>query len=200
MTALQIANLALLKLKAASLSSFQDGGYVTVLCRTYLSYIAEQIGLERDWRFARKRAALSENITVTNNTDYEYAYDLPADCLMPRGLTSVDGWMVEGGVLYTNNDSPILIYTARFIEMVDDDSDVSTPEVPQIISGMTIPPLVEEAIASSLGASLAPKITESLKLKQQLSQEAAGALLRAKQHDAKLLEPNIEQPEEWVDV
>lgn len=200
MTALQIANLALLKLKAYSLSTFNDEGYVAALCRTYLSHISDQIALERDWRFARKRAELSENTTVTNNTDYDNVYDLPDDCIMPRDLKSGSDWMVEEGYLYTNDDSPMLIYTAHFMEMVDDDADGTTPEVPQIVTGIHIPPLLEDAIASFLAATLAPKITESLQLKQMLSQEAAGALLRAKQHDAKLREPNIEPAEVWADV
>lgn len=200
MTALQIANLALLKLKASSLDTFYDDGYVAVLCRTYLSYISDQIALERDWRFARKRAELSENTTVTNNTDYDNVYDLPDDCIMPRELKSGEDWMVEEGYLYTNDDSPLLIYTAHLMEMVDEDEDESTPDIPQIVTGINIPPLLEDAIASSLASTLAPKITESLQLKQILSQEAAGALLRAKQHDAKLSEPNIDPAEGWADV
>ncbi|MCF7949510.1 MAG: hypothetical protein K9M94_13050 [Spirochaetia bacterium] len=197
MTALEIANLALLKLKASSLSSFNDSGYVATLVRTYLVFISDEVSLEYDWQFAKKRTELSENTTATNNTDYDHIYDLPSDCLLPRKLKGDAEYMVEYGLLYTNADSPVLIYTTNVMEMVDDDGDGTTPDVPQIVSGIDIPPLVEDAIASALASELAPKITESAQLQQQLAQAAAGSMHRAKQHDAKLVPETIEDPVDW---
>lgn len=197
MTALEIANLALLKLKASSLSSFNDSGYVATLVRTYLVFISDEVALEYDWQFAKKRAELTENTSAANNTGYDHIYDLPSDCLFPRTLKGDAEYMVESGLLYTNADSPVLIYTSYLMEMVDDDADGSTSDVPQLVSGIDLPPLIEDAIASVLASELAPKIAESAQLQQQLVQAAAGSIMRAKQHDAKLVPETIEDPVEW---
>ncbi|MCF7939674.1 MAG: hypothetical protein K9L68_13840 [Spirochaetales bacterium] len=196
MTALQIANLALLKLKAQTLTSFNDSGYVADLVRAYLVFVSEQIALEHNWQFARKRAELTENTTTTNNTEYDYVYDLPADFLYPRELHSDDKYIIENWMMYTNAQDPLLIYTSKIMEMADVDGDGATPDIPRIITGITLPALIEDAIAGMLAVELAPKITESLELQGQLYQMAGASLLRAKQHDA-MLQADIEDHAEW---
>ena len=76
-----------------------------------------------DWDFARRRVALA---AVTNDVDsWEFAYELPNDCLKPRAVLdtgSADDYpntgkgynfVVDGSTVRTNVDDAVLVYTAR---------------------------------------------------------------------------------------
>lgn len=55
----------------------------------------------------RKRLERSEEENLTN---YSYSYLLPKDCAKPVALNSEKTWLMEGGILYTEDPDAILIY------------------------------------------------------------------------------------------
>lgn len=194
MTALEIANRALLKLKDTAIGSFTDSGAKPKNLRENFKVIADHVLLERDWSFAHIRASLTEDETTTNLTDYEYMYDLPSDMLMPRELSSGEQYIIEGQKLYTNDDDPVLHYTQSVVEMVDSGGT----DIPSLTT--TVPSYAEEAIALAIAADLALKITGDINTVQLISAEAAATLTRAKQHDAMLSPGNDETPDLWSEV
>lgn len=122
-----ICNLALVHIgetpNISSINPPEDSAYAERCARFYP--LARDVTLEApnaNWSFARKRAALAA-LTV-NNSAYDFAYQLPSDCLRPRLLLPVDytvedeqgrgeDFRVEGDILYSNAESPTLLYTFR---------------------------------------------------------------------------------------
>ena len=171
MTALELANEALLRLGVAPISSFADGTDVANNVVRLFVPTMNTLTIEGDWHFAKKRDVLSENTTVTNLTNHPYAYDPPADALEIVSMKPADiGFEIENGVLYTEaepdaaNNMPSVLYRARVCELVGGD--------PQIITGITPSQLFETAFVVRLAAKLAMKLRASMQLTAQLQQEA----------------------------
>ena len=72
---------------------------------------------QHDWKFARGTVALAS--TTAPTSEYDYAYQLPSDCLVPRYLWDVDAeqritdteYEVSGQMICTDLEEAYLIYT-----------------------------------------------------------------------------------------
>jgi len=111
-----LANLALTRLGVDSILSIDDPTKAARLAKAYIGHARELVLLSYAWRAARARARLVAVATpdLVEDDEYQYAYDLPADCLQVHRLASGQDYMTEGSVLYTNDGNdlgPIAVYT-----------------------------------------------------------------------------------------
>jgi hypothetical protein len=198
MTALEIANLALTRMNESTIDALTDDTYIAGLIRLFFKPVADEVTVEDDWQFARTRKALVEDTTSENLTNYQYMYDLPADCIMPRGLTSKQQYEIELGKLYTDdNDDPVLIYTC---EIVKNETDpVSGFDIP-VMQITNLPVTFCQAIALRLGSQIAPKITDNYALATALGREYLVMLEKSRSHDGMLSPAEDEETILWHEV
>lgn len=82
-------------------SSLSEDRYgVTVLAELF-EVIYEALLQSNPWRFSMKKGALSR-LNVDPLNEWRYAYQLPADCLLVRGMTYPQPYEIYGDRLYTN--------------------------------------------------------------------------------------------------
>lgn len=132
MEALGIANQALRRINEAAISSFIADSTAARVCAMFFKTALDETTSEHDWQFAKTRAELIEDTVTTNLTEFGYMYDLPADALRIRGVTPEVQYELEGGKLYSDEES----LTAIYIKSLVDDT---TPGDPALISGVTLP-------------------------------------------------------------
>jgi hypothetical protein len=99
-----------------------------------------------------------------NLTDFEYEYDVPADCL--RVLELFQGgerqdYQIEGVVIYTDADEPVIRYIGNITESAFDD-------------------MLAAAIELRLASKLAYELTNDDAKSQRLFQEAAAIIADAR--------------------
>jgi hypothetical protein len=117
-----ICNLALAHLgnKAQVVSiSPVDGSVEADYCARFYAIARDEIIEAGDWTFARTRMVLT--LLATNpSATWDYAYQLPSDCMVPRRLVTGEYYMheddsrdfdVEGSTFLTNQADATLIYT-----------------------------------------------------------------------------------------
>jgi len=171
MTALELANKALLRIGVAPLSSFADTTDVAQNVTSIFAPTMNVLVAEGDWNFAKARAVLAENTTVTNLTEYEVAYDVPADAVEIISMQPAEvPYHIEAGILYTNAEPrpaqslPRVLYRRIAAEEVSGE--------PQLVTGVTPSLLFENAFVARLASELAVKLRGSAQLAAQLQQEA----------------------------
>jgi len=181
-TALELANRALRVLGEPKLTSFDDTTATCTIVKDVFFTTFRKHLTEDDWFWARVRAELTEDEAVENLTELEYAYDLPADMLIPRALydenDNLIAYRIEGEHLFTDsNDDPKMVYTVDCIE-------TTTLLNPQISSDYAdrIPDYWAESFAYTLAADIAFPISRDRDLAQQIRSEGLFlAIKRAKE-------------------
>ena len=130
----------------------------------------DQILAEYPWICATRRAALAQKAGA-NLTQYEYMFQLPADCITVQALIDgeslgevPDEYMREGDTLYCNNGNPIIKYTKR-IEFYDMDT------------------AMVEAFVLLLAHKVAWRITQSVDIETDMYQRYMVALNTAESLD-----------------
>jgi hypothetical protein len=195
-TALELINIALTRMNESTLTAVSQDTYIAALCRLMIKPVADEVTLEEDWQFARKRAALVLDEVSDNETDYQYIYDLPTDCLFPRELRSGNQYIIEDGKLYTDDDTPVLIYTRAMVEM---EADVPSGfDLPVLQTAF--PVTFAQAIACRLGSQIGPKISDNFGLATALAQEYMYFLEKTKAFDGMLSPGEDEEVEFWSDI
>lgn len=90
-------------------SSLSEDRYgVTVLAQMF-ELIYENELQSAPWRFSMKKRALSR-LNVEPLNEFRYAYQLPSDCLLVRGMTFPQQYELYGEHLYTNATAVELEY------------------------------------------------------------------------------------------
>lgn len=88
----------------------KDGTRWRVISDFYLATILEALSYT-EWTSQKKREqlVLSEN---ANLSTYNFMYYLPIDCAKPVNLEGNGEYLVEDGILYTNEENAILVYVS----------------------------------------------------------------------------------------
>jgi len=162
----EICNLALARLGAALISSLTEDTKGARLCNALFDMARDRVLQTAPWNFAAARATLAR-LTETPDFEYDYAYQLPADCIQVRSLQgTTSDWVVEQGRLLINDDEVNCRYTAR----VEDPAGY--------------PPHFVECLALMLAVQLARPLAGSTTLEQELKKELRAALNRARAEGA----------------
>lgn len=204
-TALQLANRALLVLGEPRLTSFAQAGSTAALVNELFPDTFRKLLKEDDWYWARKRAWLVEDTTLTHLSQFEYAYDLPSDMLQPRSVYGADGldviYELDGSHLFSDyepddvEEYPRMLYTADCLTM--------TSGFPGLAAGYAdiIPHEWVEMFAYTLAADLAWPLTRDADITQRIRGEQLYLhQVRAKQLNA-AASPGYGPPDEdWGGV
>jgi len=164
-TATEICNMALMKLGEELIGAIYDGTKRAGFCLTLYPRIRNEIKFElKRTSFADLGAALSGD-SLIDAAEWEYQFDLPADCIAvvrqtdEGDQTAEYPYDIKRGVLLTNDYS-------------NDDADSAYIEYIWLneVAG-TYYPLEIEAIATKLAAELAPTIKGKENYREGLLQE-----------------------------
>ncbi len=194
MTALELVNKALIKLNQPEVTLLSDTATGVGALRSVFSDTVNELfeagSSKRGWSFMKKRVALVAHVG-TNITDYTYMYDFPSDCVVPLELKDGGQYEIESGVLYTDDDEPVLIYTYNPVTTTVENS-VTIP-----VMDVDLPSSFQEALAARMASKVAGKVTESKDLPQSLFQEYFMMLRTALQYDAMLTPVNDDEEDIW---
>jgi hypothetical protein len=153
----QICNMALSRLGAATITALTDNTTEAKLCNTLFSDLANRAMVQGSWTTTIKRASLAK---TTNTPTFEYTneFQLPVDplCLKVLNVDDLDyktDYRIEGDKLLTDNSSVKI----RYIAQLTDSEDYG--------------PLLTEAIEVLLASYLALPISGDKNLAARLKEE-----------------------------
>ncbi len=151
----QIANSALIKLGADTLSSLSDSGRVPGLVRERIVPVIHRMLRDHVWHFATKIASLAPlaDVPAYDLGGWTYAFPLPSDCLRIRGLDTQKYELVGKNIL-TDLESLTLRYTQRLVENVE--------------SPVAFIDDFADAVSFFLAHEISPSITSSLPMRDDL--------------------------------
>lgn len=167
---IKIANFALSKLGAKSITSFGDGTKNSNACDLLLDQAIDDVLVVEAWNCATKRAELTQDASTPIGDDWDYYYDLPVDpyCLKVIELIDSDSeYLIEGRKILCNDDELSIKYIGR----ITDPTHFS--------------PYLIDTLAARLAYKLANYITEPTSgLGARMYSEYEAALLKARWHNA----------------
>lgn len=85
---------------------------------------------------------------LENDTEYEYRYPLPVDCLRAKSLNNGEDYIIEGRIIYTNAEAPTTDFDGPVLRYVKKIEDYDLWD-----------PLMVDALITRIAAAAAPIIT-----------------------------------------
>ena len=166
---ISVCNLALGELRAPPIADIGEESTEAAECGRYYPQCLKLLLERYEWSFATKVATLAALATNERDNEWGYAYATPDDLATPKrivpdtggSLHTLHGYIVEGGILYTDVSDAVLEYSS------DD------------VSEAVMPSLFIDALAYSLASRLAVPIRDSRELKGELLKQAEIAAQRA---------------------
>lgn len=153
----QIANMALSRLGASTITSFSDNTTEAKLINTLFEDLAERAMVQGPWTTCIKQATLART-TNTPTFDYSYEFQLPVDpkCLKVirvNDRTHKTDFRIHGDKLLTDNSEVKILYIGKLTDSED------------------YGPLLTECIEILLASYLAGPISGSRTLAAELKKE-----------------------------
>jgi len=112
-TEIDICNLALRKVGAQTVMSFDEQSENARLCKIFYPRVRDIVLRMYPWNCATKRAALTALATAPA-FGYACQYQLPVDCLFVQRMDDQDiEFKIEGRLLLTDSTTANILYTAR---------------------------------------------------------------------------------------
>ncbi len=108
-----ICNYGLTLLSTSTIESFTQNDENARKCNAVYTFIRDELLEDHDWGFAREEASLALLATSPTTEDWEYAHQLPVDCIAVRHMESDLLYKVVSDTVYTNHTSPKIIYTKQ---------------------------------------------------------------------------------------
>lgn len=166
-----IANRALDMMGADAITSLDDDTASAGRCKRNLPICRDYVLRSYPWNSATRRVSLPALVTAPA-FGFSYAYQLPSDCLRVIALQDDvlygQTWRIEGGHLLCNLAGPLQL---RYIARVEDVAQWD--------------PMLAEAIAARLAASIAFAVTSNANLAAQLFNMAQQIHAEARRMDAR---------------
>jgi len=120
-TKLGVYNMACRSLGAKTLSSLTDDVKQRRALDDVYDYIRDEVLKIHPWNFAIKRSDLTEITATDPEYEWDTWYTLPSDCLRVLDIEDGADFVVEGGVLLTNESTAEIKYIAQ----ITDESEFS---------------------------------------------------------------------------
>lgn len=183
-----IWNRALLRIaQTAQIADVDETSVEAKVCRRVWDDCLGEILEDFPWSFAKAQKAIAE-LTAVTRVGWEYAYELPSDCLVPRAL--LDG-EVRFSLVASDANPPweIQANDARDGKILCTDSDLSDGvlEYTALVTNVVAYPRVfVDALAWRLAAELAIGIKQDHDLHDRIMDPRGGAYARAFAHAATL--------------
>lgn len=157
----QICNLALLKFGTITINSLDDKTAEARACKVLYPLMRDLLEEAHTWNFVMARADVSALLSATPAFQFDFAYQLPGDCLRVVELYGTeDEWVREGNEILTNKEEEIFI---RYIKQV-----TPTGNFPSVFSN---------SLATLLAAELSAKLKGDKNMRLQLLKELESILL-----------------------
>lgn len=162
----EIANLALGKIGAGTITSFSDNSdEARVVSRFYAPTMRAELR-SHPWSCARKRVRLAA-LSDAPVFGFSHQYQLPSDCVRILPDATVTDWQVEGRRILTDDGGPLdLVYIAE----ISDPNDMDV--------------LLVEAFACRLAMALAERLTQSNTKRELARQEYKETVAEARRINA----------------
>ncbi len=169
-TKIELINTALLRLGQAMISSLDEPSTEALTASMLYTPALETLLREFPWNFAKKRVHLA-SIQITDETAYKHGFILPNDCLaileiLPKNGLEESPYIIEGNVLYTDQEKVLLVYT----RMVENIAEFSSQFC--------------DALSWRLATELSIPLTHNLQLQQNMLQLYERSLGLAKKGNA----------------
>lgn len=179
----EIANRALDLLGAEAIVALtEDSENARAINRCY-NIILRSMLRKHIWNCAKKRVVLSP-LATKPAFDYDYQFQLPADCLRPIFPNDVTDWSVEKGKVLLTNDGNIL--NLVYIAALDDPNDMDDCFV--------------EVFAGEMAVKNCEKLTQSVAKRKEAKEELAKAWYDARKANAFEAIPQQQDYSSWVDA
>jgi len=173
-TDVSICSKALLKVGAQTITSFEDGGGEAEDAANLYPLVRDSLLSAYPWSFAILQKRLAR-LDTTPLADYQYAYQLPADCL--RIISAGTGnrgrgaeYRIYENKIYTNAEELIVTYISRIDENI-------------------FPSFFQEALVAALAYEFCLPLTESTSRAEHLQKRAEDILKHAKLTDSQQATP-----------
>lgn len=182
-----IANRALQKVGAATITSFDEGSREADQVKLMYEPVRKAELQDNLWTFSIKRKQLSAE-TATPAFGRSYQYQLPADYIRKAPLDPSiaplpDDILFEGRLLLTDDNGPMNI------RYVSSDTEEETYD-----------PMFVEAFAARLAMELAEPLTQSATKRKELADDYIYWITRAKSANSIQSGPREPEIDEWVSV
>ena len=179
----EIANRTLDKLGAENIVSLtEDSENARIINRMY-NIVLRSMLRSHTWNCAKKRVVLAP-LSTAPAFDYNYQFQLPADCLRPIFPSDVKDWSVEKGNVLLTNEGNVL--NLLYIAMLDDPNDMDDCFI--------------EAFACKMAVECAEKITQSTSKRTAAKDEYNEAMATARKANAYEAIPVQQDSSSWVDA
>jgi hypothetical protein len=177
-SAIDMSSNALQLLGDDPISSFDDPGTGAQAAGSLYPETYKAILATYPWHFALKEQYLSRlSATPDPETYYQYAFQVPVDCIRIWKVMSYSRYTIVGRYLYSNQPSLL----CRYIYNVDETD---------------LPPHLVKAIEYKLAAELAVPVTEDMKKAQFYEQKYLSQITQAQTIDSQNqpMQSIIDQP------
>ena len=170
-TQISICNNALVKVGADRISSISQDTRSAILLNAIWDQVRDEVLRAHPWNFAMKRAVLAPNSDAPD-FGYDYAYDLPSDCLRVWSAKESDEESASE-INHSIEDSQILCdYDAIYVRYIYRNEDPSAWDS-----------LFASAMSCRLAQEISYALTQSLPLRDSLKQEYKLSLQDARTAD-----------------
>lgn len=153
-----IANLALAKLGISPIMALSDDSKQAQFANRFFAQTRDEVLSSHRWNFAMRRATLNRLATAPD-FEWEFAYQLPVDCLRVVQLNGYEPnepqgeFAIESDQLFTDAEEAQVRYIAR------------------VTDGSFYPALFTQALATMLASRLAGPLTGSRELPSVMLEE-----------------------------
>lgn len=162
---IEITNIALIRLGASPISSFEEGSTVAIAAGVVWDTARTSLLRDHPWNFAIKDIEVPQSSTAPK-AKYKYKYQLPSDCLRLLEVYDDHDFKLKGREIHTD-------MTSCKIKYVSDITDTAIWD-----SAFT------DLMAAKLAFELAYPVTESTSLMQQMGEIYALKIQKARFVDA----------------
>jgi hypothetical protein len=176
----QICNSALLKLGADRITSMSDDTKSGRACNEQYAKLRDELLGSHPWNFATARVELAQ-VSTTIPFGFEYAYQLPSDCLRVLEADTDYAWKIEGRYL------------------LSDDSAMNIKYITQVTDVSKFSPMFCEALSLRIAADLAFHISNSASLTELMMAAYEKKLREARSYDAQEGSVDTFSVTTWID-
>ena len=117
-SSIDICSMALNKIGAGSINSFDDGSSEAEICSSIYTLLKQKLLASHNWHFAKRSANLQKILPDESmqNSSYKYTFLLPYDLISITNIDDNCDFEIQGIYLYSNNENIKLTYTANVNE------------------------------------------------------------------------------------
>lgn len=173
-TEIQICNFALSQIGQDVISDFDEASPQARACKLFYAQGRDAVLSEIWWNFATAEQVLAQ--TATDPSEWDYAYALPSDCLIPRYIPPVlpgqkEPFAWAGREIWTHREEATLVYTR------------------QVTDPAFFHPLFIDALALKLATLISMPLAIERSMRSDAVQLYRGAIALARQTDANASDP-----------